>query len=153
VSAAATPYVTVFHQSGGSLRGTGTITVTSVLNWSAGTMTDAGFTIVDAGATLDINGSAEKRLYIDRTLRNDGTGIWTGDGKVYMYSNATFHNTSSFDMQSDAPWESAFGGLIANDGTVTYSLDGVNFVDVDFQDWGNLYGAGDADKLNSAIKL
>ena len=34
-------------------------------------------------ATLDINGSAEKALASGRTLRNNGTGTWTGDGRIY----------------------------------------------------------------------
>ncbi|MHC4698113.1 MAG: hypothetical protein ACYTFA_15375, partial [Planctomycetota bacterium] len=102
----AIPTTAVLNQSDGNLRGTGTITVTSELNWLGGLMLEAGITIVDTGATLNMSGSAEKYLTYSRTLRNNGTGTWSGDGSFAMSFDSTFHNTSDFDMESDALWRS-----------------------------------------------
>jgi len=49
-----------FTLSGGTLGGTGVLTLTGASTWSGGGMQDAGTTTVAAGATLALSGTATK---------------------------------------------------------------------------------------------
>jgi hypothetical protein len=73
-------------QSGGVLRGLGTVTVTGALNWTGGAMFDAGKTLVAATATGTISGSGEKDLALNRVLENGGTLVVSG-GTVFFNQN------------------------------------------------------------------
>ena len=68
----------VLNLSGsGTLSGTGTVTITSLMNWAGGVMSGSGRTIISPGATLNIPGPSDVFLST-RRLENDGTILWTG---------------------------------------------------------------------------
>jgi len=70
-----------FVQTGGTLTGSGTLTLAGAdSTWTGGTMTGGGTTVIAGGATLSIGGGYGGRVYLgDRTLRNEGTIIDQGD--------------------------------------------------------------------------
>ena len=70
--------VRTLHLSGGTLRGSGSLTVISLMDWSGGAMQDTGVTRLDATATLNISGAAAKSLLGGRILENLGLAKWSG---------------------------------------------------------------------------
>lgn len=119
--------------SGGELTGTGSFTVGLGLNWSGGTMSGAGVTIIPPSVSLNLSGTAQKTLQ-SRTLNNGGTATWTGSGTLVNVGVATLLNNQAgalFDIQTDAAL-SSFGGyavLLNNAGTLrkTAGTGGQNF--------------------------
>ena len=75
--------------SGGILGGTGTMTVTGLLTWTAGSMNGGGRTEAEGG--MAISGGSDKGL-ADRTLDNAAEADWTGNGKILMNTNAVWNN-------------------------------------------------------------
>ena len=73
------------------------MTVSGVLNWTAGTMSGSGKTIIASSGTLNMSGAAAKQL--GRVLQNDGMASWTGTGPLQM-SAGTFNNNGSFAANS-----------------------------------------------------
>lgn len=65
----------VVNLSSGNLSGSQDVTVGSAMNWSGGTMSGSGRTIIPAGVTLNIPGTPTLNT---RTLDNAGTILWTG---------------------------------------------------------------------------
>ncbi|MEO7678330.1 MAG: hypothetical protein ABIV39_16355, partial [Verrucomicrobiota bacterium] len=61
-----------------TLDGSGRLTVSNVLNWTAGTMSGSGRTIIAPGATNYINNLSSTVFLSTRTLENAGTILWTG---------------------------------------------------------------------------
>ena len=73
----------VVNLSGGTLGGSNVVTVGSAMNWTGGTMSGSGRTIIPAGVTLNVaNASA---VTLGRTLENGGTVLWT-DGTISLIS-------------------------------------------------------------------
>jgi phage baseplate assembly protein gpV len=89
-----------FEIASGTLNGTGTLTVNSLLNWNGGTMGGSGATTVSAGANLVIAGSGTKILDA-RTLNLQGTTNWSGPGAFGMQTGAILNNSGNFDVQGD----------------------------------------------------
>ena len=81
-------FVNLSQQTSGTLRGTGTVTVTGALNWTGGAMLDAGKTRIAASATGTISGGNVKDLAVNRVLENAGTLMVSG--------GTVFFNQSSF---------------------------------------------------------
>ncbi|MDA1277644.1 MAG: putative Ig domain-containing protein [Verrucomicrobia bacterium] len=113
-----------FAFSGGTLAGSGDVTVTGTLTWTGGTMSGSGRTILASGSTLNMSGTGNKNL--NRVLQNDGTGTWTG-GTLVM-NGGTFNNNGSLTVSSAATISIAGngGGVNAfnNAGTFTKQGDG-----------------------------
>jgi hypothetical protein len=63
---------------GGTLAGSGDVTITQIMDWSGGTMSAGGRTIIQEGATLTMSTANEK--YLNRILENDGTVNYPGTG-------------------------------------------------------------------------
>jgi hypothetical protein len=96
---------------GGTLGGTQTVTVGSVMNWLEGTMTGGGRTIIPPGATLNIPGS--DTVYLSsRTVENGGTILWTGPANIYTVDNTVITNRAGalFDAQNAASFYLVFFG-------------------------------------------
>ena len=70
-------------QTSGTLRGTGTVTVTGALNWTGGAMLDAGKTRIAASATGTISGGNVKDLAVNRVLENAGTLLVSGGAILF----------------------------------------------------------------------
>jgi len=96
--------------NGGALGGSGTVTVLNAMNWTHGTMSGGGRTIIAAGATLNaaISGVA---FLNGRTLENGGTVLWTGAGSIMMNPPTVITNRAGalFEMQNAVT-------LVANNG-------------------------------------
>ena len=68
----------VVNMDSGTLGGSQNMTVLSQMNWTGGTMTGSGRTIIPTGVTLNIAAvSATVSLTGGRTLENGGTILWT----------------------------------------------------------------------------
>ena len=85
-------------QSGGTLSGSGNLTVSSGLTyaWTGGTMGGTGTTTVASGGTLTINGN----VILLRVLTNNGT-VTQATG-IFYFTNATFNNNAAFTAQPDS---------------------------------------------------
>jgi hypothetical protein len=84
----------------GTLGGPGAVTINSLMNWSGGTMSGGGRTIIPAGAMLNANLLSGAGLNA-RTLDNAGTILWTGAGNI-GFVNAVITNRAGalFHAQS-----------------------------------------------------
>ena len=101
LSIAAGSQIAVFTLSGGTLSGTGAVTVSGSMNWTGGTMSGSGTTVIASDALLSLQGTEYKQLS-GRTLRNLGTAVWT-QGPITIYSGGKFVNEVGgvFDARVD----------------------------------------------------
>ncbi|KAB2660288.1 MAG: hypothetical protein DVB31_14380 [Verrucomicrobia bacterium] len=94
-------------QSGNTLTGPGNLTVTGPMIWSGGTQSGTGRTTLATSGTLSLGGSTT----LGRTLRNDGTTVWTGTSIGLVAG--TIENLSRFVIVGSAA-KQCFGGGGAN---------------------------------------
>ncbi len=125
----------------GTINGAGTLTATSPIHWSGGTMSGSGITNANGG--LSIDGSFN---YLDtRTLNIGSTASLSGSGSalagyLYLSNNAVINITNSGTL--DTGWSLNYNNAIApysgtgtvnNSGTFTRSVgNGTTFVQVPF---------------------
>ena len=87
-------------ESGGTLTGGDTLTVSDILTWTGGTMSGSATTVANGG--IAISGGDE---YLDgRTLNNYGTATWGGTGNSINFQNGAVWNNepgSVLDSQAD----------------------------------------------------
>jgi hypothetical protein len=110
--------------SGGTLGGTGTMTISGLLTWTGGTMAGGGHTVANGGITISSNNNKDLS---NRILDNSGTATWTG-GTLFMNSNSVWNNLvgSTLDAQNDAQFGGGngsqyTGSIFNNAGTFTKS--------------------------------
>jgi uncharacterized repeat protein (TIGR01451 family) len=106
------------NQSGGTLTGTDTVNVSGALAWSAGTQSGAGIT--NANGATSLSGAAAKDLNT-RTFNTSANTTITSTGDI-AFTNATWNNSGSLDVQSDVNFTVTGAGTFNNSGTVTKSL-------------------------------
>ncbi|MCP4277845.1 MAG: hypothetical protein GY779_15980, partial [Gammaproteobacteria bacterium] len=117
--------------SGGTINGSGDLTVDGTLNWTLGTMTGTGTTTIQIGANLAISGSSSKDLAGTRRLIND-SATSTMDmpnnttGNVRMFDAAVFDNQGSLVVTTTDSDSIVFQGISGtpsfdNSGTFTRS--------------------------------
>jgi hypothetical protein len=96
-----------FTLGGGTLVGSGNLSVSGLLNWSGGTFSGTG--AVNANGSLLISGGSAKAL--NRTLNNAGNAIWADDGNLSIGSGGALNNLSGamFTVQNDRPVSSSGG--------------------------------------------
>jgi hypothetical protein len=93
----------------GTWSGTGILTIASAMNWSGGTMSGGGLTIITPGVTLQLPGPNGVGLNT-RTLENAGTVIWTGSGSIGMNSGVISNRVGAlFHVQNASSLETGFG--------------------------------------------
>jgi len=115
--------------SGGTLTGSGILTVTGPVAWSGGAMTGSGATVATAGIVL--SGSA--KTLSQRTLTLSG-GAATLDGPsswVLLSTGATLNNQVTLDCLNDGGhtnqqgfFTGAGGGTVNNSGTLRKTATG-----------------------------
>ncbi len=115
-------------QSGGSLSGSGAVTIASgkTYTWTAGGMAGTGTTTIAAGGTLTISGT----VGVGRTITNNGTISWTA-GQIQMV-DGTIDNNAAFTAQPDNSMAN-FGGTNAfnNNASGTFTRNtGTGFLDI-----------------------
>ena len=140
--------------AGGTIGGSGTLTVNGTLRWTGGTMSGSGTTLIAATGTLDMD-PASSYLYLERTLQNDGSAIYTpgpsGYGLYFSGGTATtFQNNGDFDYQGLAAGandtsmlDGGFGTIVnAGSGTFTRSAGtGTSTISIPFDNDGAVTGA------------
>jgi uncharacterized repeat protein (TIGR01451 family) len=86
--------------SGGTLTGSGGLTIASNMSWTAGVISGSGGLMIATGATVAVSGGSTKTLA--RPVDNAGTWTWTG-GTVVGNNNPTFNHQAGalFDIQVD----------------------------------------------------
>ncbi len=115
--------------SDGALAGSGDVTVTGALNWTGGTMSGSGRTIIGSTGTLSLSGGIGRQLR--RVLQNEGTATWTG-GDLPMFGG-TFNNNGSFTASSAAQlrcYGASGVNAFNNAGTFTQQGAGLTLFDV-----------------------
>ncbi len=78
--------LTSLTMSGGTLQGSGSVTISNLFNWSNGTMAGAGRTILPSGATANVTSASSKGL--NRTLDNSGMLNYSGNNLYFGYGAA-----------------------------------------------------------------
>ncbi len=140
-SSATTSTTTNLTMGGGTVDGTGILSVTGLLSWTNGVMRGIGTTVVEATGTLNIS-TTSTVLLIDRTVQNAGTTNWTGTGLVGG-AGGTFENlaTGTFNAQSTAQWLQNLGGaapVFINSGAFVRSGAGTSTIAVAFDNGGSV---------------
>ena len=85
--------------SGGTLDGTGNLTVSGAFSWTGGTQQGTGTTTIASTGTLTIGTTATKTID-DRTLANNGTVNWQA-GQINAFNGALIENAGTFDIGFD----------------------------------------------------
>lgn len=110
--------VTTYTQSGGTVTGSDTVSVSGLLTWTGGTMSGSGTTV--AGGGIDLSGAVTKVL--QRSLENAGTATWTGTGQLWIDSEFKNLSGALFDVQNDTlMWYASSPGTFNNQGTLRKS--------------------------------
>jgi len=139
-----TPAETQFTMTGGTLGGTGTLTIAGTMNWSAGSgattlMTGTGVTTVNG--PLNLIGVGVKQLTGGRTLNNMGTATWIS-GEVRPGTGTVINNTGTWDAEIDSLIQPVFNGgagTFTNSGTFVKSVgSGTTTVSVPFANNGTV---------------
>nr|WP_315398726.1 choice-of-anchor D domain-containing protein [uncultured Duganella sp.] len=127
--------------TGGSIAGTGTLTVTGAASWLSGTMEGGGSTIFNGPVTL-ANGSGI--VAIGRTIDFRGATSWSG-GAFYTGSGASLINNGSFSDNAALGMSSyignGYGGApssLFNHGAYVKTGGGDTTIALDFQNTGTL---------------
>ncbi len=111
----------------GFLGGSSVVTVTGAMNWTAGSMSGSGRTVIPAGVTLNIANPTVINL-ISRTLDNSGTVLWTGGTMGVNSAVITNEPGALFQIQNPATF--SYGGgspRFDNAGTLRISGAGTTF--------------------------
>ncbi len=75
----------------GTISGEGTLTVNHQMDWTGGSMTGTGRTVIAPSAILNLNNLGDITIYY-RTLENVGTVAWHGDGDLNAGQGAVLTN-------------------------------------------------------------
>lgn len=116
--------------AGGTLNGSGLVTVSSALNWQGGTMSGSGATSV-TGGNLTLSTLAPKTL--SRALNNSASASWSGAD--FTFNGGTFNNLAGATFTSFTGGTLADGGaanLFNNAGTFALSAAATLTVGVPF---------------------
>lgn len=124
--------MTALTLAGGTLAGSGPLTVDGAFAWNAGPITGTGALTVNGSLTLD---SGSSKTMTTRTLLNNGAGVWKGGGVVNLAGGAVLRNGggATLDIQFDSglglsgmPSGQLFdnqGTLIKSGGAMTTAVD------------------------------
>ncbi|MCC7484918.1 MAG: hypothetical protein IT529_07980, partial [Burkholderiales bacterium] len=106
-----------FSLGGGTLGGSGAVTVTSSMNWSGGVQSGSGSTTVAPAAAFTISGSP---ILLGRTFATHSTaGQWTGNGVIDIAQSAFTNSgtlTATGDGQIRNGTSTMSGGAFINSG-------------------------------------
>ncbi|MCA8838341.1 MAG: hypothetical protein K8963_10890, partial [Proteobacteria bacterium] len=110
-----------YLHSGGTLGGTGNVTVSGPANWTGGTMTGAGQTTTNG--TLSLSGPGRKDLTGGRTLNAASTTTWS-EGRIFA-SGAAINNTSAW-LDQTAVDTDIFGSSSTFNNSGSYTKSGAS---------------------------
>lgn len=103
----------LYIESSGCIDGPGILDVTGSTTWAGGAMAGTGSTHFNANRVVNITGFVSIN---GRTIDNDGTMVWRGDGLTISFNSGTINNKSVFDIQNDQRMTA--GGTFSNTGTL-----------------------------------
>jgi hypothetical protein len=106
--------------SGGTLNGSGNVTVTGQFSWSGGTLTGAGSLTLAAGSTSTISGPNSKTVDT-ATLNLAGTTNWDGVGNIILVNGGSLVNQATGIFNASG----TIMGDLTNAGTLSPGGDGV----------------------------
>ncbi|MBI5385683.1 MAG: autotransporter-associated beta strand repeat-containing protein [Verrucomicrobia bacterium] len=113
----------VVNMDSGTLSGGQVVTVLNQMDWTGGTMSGSGRTLVAPGATLTLGNLVS--LFGGRTLENGGTVLWTG-GNIAIGNNVVVTNRAGalFEVRAAASLNYTFtaGPRFDNAGTFRKSV-------------------------------
>ena len=94
----------------GTFTGAGAVTINTLMNWSGGTMSGNGRTVIPAGATLNL-APASAAFLNTRILENDGTVLWTGAGSMVLNFGSVITNRAGalFEVQNASSLQASVG--------------------------------------------
>jgi len=106
-----------------TLSGTSTVSVATLMNWTAGIMSGGGRTIIGPGAVMNLGSSSSPSLS-SRTVENAGTVLWTGSGGVVLAPGVITNRPGAlFHAQNAAQISLGFSsGRFDNAGTFRKSV-------------------------------
>lgn len=107
--------VAALNLNSGTLAGSAVLTVLNQMNWSGGTMSGAGRTVIAPGATLNPNNN----VTLNRTLENGGTILWTG-GNIAMATAVITNRPGALFHAQNAASLSFHSGLSRFDNAATF---------------------------------
>jgi|GEM_PF-6410610 len=93
--------MSTLNQSGGTLNGSGALSLVGTSTWTGGTMVGPGVTTIANGATLNLLGISNGSVTAARMLINHGTVDWTeltGDSAENIYVGGGIQNFGTFDI-------------------------------------------------------
>ncbi|MCW3056416.1 MAG: type 1 secretion C-terminal target domain subclass, partial [Solirubrobacterales bacterium] len=134
-------------QSGGTLGGTGTVTVSGAVSWTGGSEAGKGATVVASGGTLSITSATGTTfLEAERVLQiNSGATATMGSSALlYLAENAQVQNAGTFNANGNETSSAGIyangggGQLFHNTGTLTRSGTGIFRVTVPFDNDGTV---------------
>jgi hypothetical protein len=132
--------------SGTTLSGSGSVDVSGAFEWTGGTLSGSGSTVLSAGATGSIDpGSYGSVPLEERSLVNEGTLAWSS-GSVVLSGDGEIDNSGTFNATSQDPSDDWFntairgegeGGWLNNTGEVIKrEAGGLSVIDVPFNNDG-----------------
>lgn len=127
--------------SGGTLGGNGPVHIGGVFQWSSGTISGSDTLTVDSVLTISSNSAKELS---GRVLVNRGSAVWSGNGVLGFRNNAVLLNQTgaSLDIQNanEMDYFSPNGGRFINRGTLTRSSasGGTSSFDINFYNYGTI---------------
>jgi hypothetical protein len=124
--------------SSGAFGGSNVVTVGSVMNWTGGSMSGTGRTVIPPAATLNI-ASAGFLSITSYTLDNGGTALWSG-GTIGMNGGVITNEAGAlFQIQNPGFFISFAGGSprFDNAGTVLAASTGTTESGVSFNNYGD----------------
>jgi large repetitive protein len=127
-----TTSVPQMNQSGGTVTGSGNVSISANSSWSGGTLAGTGSYTIPGGVTLAVS-NASNPSTLSRTITNNGGTItYTPAVNVLTLSNGTIDNSGTLDLQSDVGIAAvgtaainniAGGTLVRSAGTTTEVID------------------------------
>jgi hypothetical protein len=135
--------------------------VGKTLNWTSGSMSGTGRTVIPPGATMNLGGPATLFL-ANRTIENGGTATWTGAGGIFVnggvFTNrpgALFNaqNAASMSWVGGAPYFDNAGTFrkSVSIGATTFAFPFTNYGLVDLQSGFLVANGGYASSSNALL--
>ncbi len=128
-----------FTHSGGTLSGAGTVTVTGVFDWSAGTLGTGGELVIETDATANILNGSTKGL--NRIIRNRGTVNHATANSVFF--NLSANTSARIENESGGVW------IVDGEGDYQHSSGGTNA----FNNAGSFIKRGGTTSFSSFVPL
>jgi fibronectin-binding autotransporter adhesin len=129
--------------TGGALQGSDPLTISTGLDWSAGTVSGSGGLTIPATGTVSLTGSGPRTLDA-RHLSTAGTLNWTGTGSLHLNNHAVLDNQGQINLLANTALAidtltAQAAGEMANTGVVNQESSGTTEIDVTLSGAGTIH--------------